>query len=116
MDIEELKRAVAGEIDAAYPGLAELSRKLHDNPEIAFEVLESDNRVDEINRHNIRTVEDEIRRTPDDVDYFILLMGVYRQLERIADHATNIAEDVLYFINGEIVRHRGKWFAETRKH
>jgi len=52
LDIDELKRAVAGEIDAAYPGLAELSRKLHDNPEIAFEEKRSAARLEDfLSRH-----------------------------------------------------------------
>jgi phosphate transport system protein len=34
------------------------------------------------------------------------LMGVAKSLERIADHATNIAEDVIYLATGAIVRHR----------
>jgi phosphate transport system protein len=53
-------------------------------------------------------VKDLIRQTPDRVEYLINLLLVSRYLERIADHSTNIAEEVVYMIEGEIVRH-GKW-------
>jgi len=77
---------------------------------LAFEVLATDSKVDEINRKIYQTVEDEVQKNPQDINYFIHLMGVYRQLERIADHATNIAEDVVYLTKGEIIRHRGRQF------
>ena len=43
---------------------------------------------------------------PDHVESLIHLLSASRHLERVADHATNVAEDVIYMIEGEIVRHR----------
>jgi phosphate transport system protein len=45
---------------------------------------------------------------PSRLDCLMPLLAVSRHLERIADHATNIAEDVIYLVEGEIVRHRGQ--------
>jgi len=73
--------------------------------EVAKWVCTSDDAIDDINRSVHKQVIEAIREHPDDVDRFILLLSVSRNLERIADHATNIAEDVLYMIRGEIVRH-----------
>ena len=42
------------------------------------------------------------------MECLIHLLQASRHLERIADHATNIAEDVIYMINGEIVRHHAE--------
>jgi phosphate transport system protein len=53
-----------------------------------------------------KTVEEEIIKEPQEVEYYINLLGVSRYLERIADHATNIAEDVVYLVEGQIVRHQ----------
>ena len=50
---------------------------------------------------------DEIQRNPKATEYDINLLRVTPNLERIADHATTIAEDVIYLVNGEIIRHRG---------
>lgn len=73
--------------------------------DVAKWVCTSDDAIDDINRSVHKQVIQAIREYPDDVDRFILLLSVSRNLERIADHATNIAEDVLYMIRGEIVRH-----------
>jgi phosphate transport system protein len=72
---------------------------------LAHEVRASDDAVDAIHRQMYAEVENSIRRDPDRAESLIELMGVSQNLERIADLATNIAEDVIYMIDGEIVRH-----------
>ena len=49
-----------------------------------------------------------MRSSPDAVEAGLSLFSATRHLERIADHATNIAEDVVYLAEGEIIRHRPK--------
>jgi phosphate transport system protein len=49
---------------------------------------------------------------PDAVEPGLSLFTAVRHLERIADHATNIAEDVIYLVEGEIVRHRPECWAD----
>ena len=48
-----------------------------------------------------------IKENPDRVEHLLSLMNIGRNLERIADCATNIAEDIVYLIEGDIVRHGG---------
>lgn len=64
---------------------------------------------DEVDQHN-RSIIDELIHTmqesPDMVEPGMSLFSATRHLERIADHATNIAEDVVYLAEGEIIRHR----------
>jgi len=74
--------------------------------DMARSVLEADDEVDDMNRAMFRQVQDKIRQHPDDAECLIRLLSVSRYLERIADHTTNIAEDVIYMITGEIVRHQ----------
>ena len=76
------------------------------DPELARDVCAADDEVDEMNRQLQKQVEEQIRALPERVDYLTQLLRVSRHLERIADHATNIAEDVIYMTVGEIVRHR----------
>jgi phosphate transport system protein len=72
----------------------------------AHQVRFEDDTVDEFHRAAFRQVQKQIQRQPESVEYLICLLTVSRNLERIADHATNIAEDVIYMIEGEIVRHQ----------
>jgi phosphate transport system protein len=73
---------------------------------LARQILEMDNEVDAMNRAMYCTVYELIRRRPEDVEVLLHLLSASRHLERIADHATNIAEDVIYMIEGRIVRHK----------
>lgn len=69
-------------------------------------VCDADDEVDEINRTMFAKVQDAIKRSPDRMEDLIRMFAISRSVERIADHATNIAEDVIYMTEGEIVRHR----------
>jgi CheY-like chemotaxis protein len=60
-----------------------------------------------IDRQTYPEVRAAIRERPDDMEALIRLLRVSQNLERIADHTTNIAEDVIYLAEGEIIRHSG---------
>ncbi len=64
---------------------------------------------DEVDRYNHDIIEELIatmRQSPEMVEPGLSFFSATRHLERIADHATNIAEDVVYLVEGEIIRHR----------
>lgn len=73
--------------------------------ELARKVLELDDEVDTIHSDNYRSFKDYVRNHPDSVDIVLNYLTVSRHLERVADLATNIAEDVIYLNEGSIVRH-----------
>ena len=73
---------------------------------MAHEVIPKDDEVDDLYREAYQYVLKQIRVQPDSVESLVSLLSIARNLERIADHATNIAEDVIYMIEGEIVRHQ----------
>ncbi|MEA2063093.1 MAG: phosphate signaling complex protein PhoU [Gemmatimonadota bacterium] len=72
----------------------------------AREVLPLDDEVDTINRQMFELVKKNVRKRKEDIELLLHLLMISRHLERIADHATNIAEDVIYMAEGEIVRHK----------
>lgn len=72
---------------------------------LAQNVCARDDEVDQM-KHAIRQkAEHLLRLQPEDLSALLGLLAVARNLERIADHATNIAEDVIYLIEGRIIRH-----------
>jgi phosphate transport system protein len=74
---------------------------------LANDVCEADEKVDDLHREAFTRVQEAIVRHPDQIESLIAFLSVSRYLERVADHATNIAEDVIYMLEGEIIRHRG---------
>ncbi len=73
--------------------------------DLAFEILAMDDEVDNIKHEAYDLIKEEMKKQPDCIGYLINLLLISRHLERLADHATNIAEEVIYLIEGDIVRH-----------
>ena len=74
--------------------------------ELAKEVIELDDRVDAINRNMYDEMETLMRENPDYIKRAIQTLSCSRNLERVADLATNIAEDVIFMVEGDVVRHQ----------
>jgi phosphate transport system protein len=82
-----------------------LDALVNSDTELAQKVRESDDAVD-IQRRTIEgQIEKQIAKDPANTEGLLRLGSVARHLERIGDMATNIAEDVIYMVEGEIVRH-----------
>ena len=73
--------------------------------DLAFNVVMMDDEVDHIKSEAYDRIKQAMSKHPDKIGYLINLLLISRHLERLADHATNIAEEVIYLIEGEIVRH-----------
>lgn len=78
------------------------------NSEMARQVCSEDDKVDEMNRQLIDQLIEYMHKSPDQLDALLHLFSAVRQVERVADHATNIAEDVVYLVEGIIIRHARK--------
>jgi phosphate transport system protein len=77
--------------------------------DLAYRVISQDDLVDGLNVQVIDEITKLMEGKPAWVTPGLHCFSAARHLERIADHATNIAEDVVYMVNGVIVRHRRDW-------
>ena len=75
------------------------------NDVAAHEVCAADKEIDEINREVFHHARRAVIQKPALFESLLQVMHIARHLERIADHATNMAEDLIYMIEGRIVRH-----------
>jgi phosphate transport system protein len=83
-----------------------LDALVNTNAQLAEAVYARDDAVDRM-KHEMRIrIEEAARRQPGLMGRLLKFLAVSRNLERIADYSVNIAEDVIYLVNGTIVRHR----------
>jgi phosphate transport system protein len=75
------------------------------DPDLADGMRGTDDEVDALHRQAYQNIAAAIRDNPQYTDQYINLLNLSRHLERIADHAVNIAEDVIYMARGDILRH-----------
>lgn len=81
--------------------------------EFARRIITMDAQVDRLNCEIIEVLQTIMQQTPALVPPGLHCFSAVRSIERIADHATNIAEDVVYLVEGDIVRHRIHKSSET---
>ncbi|MCS6771409.1 MAG: phosphate signaling complex protein PhoU [Kiritimatiellae bacterium] len=86
-----------------------LDALINQDAQLAREIWLSDDTVDNLNRKLLDEVEEDLAARPNELRSLLALTSISRTLERIADHATNISKDVIYMIEGDIVRHRSRF-------
>ncbi|MBD3225022.1 MAG: phosphate signaling complex protein PhoU [Caldithrix sp.] len=72
----------------------------------AYEVRKADDEVDRLHRDVYRIVAQAIENDPAKTHIFLQYISISRYFERIGDLATNIAEDIIYLVEGRITRHQ----------
>jgi phosphate transport system protein len=85
---------------------------VHLDVRTAREVCLQDESIDNLNRIIIEELTKLMQARPELVEPALHMFSASRQIERIADHATNIAEDVVYLVQGEIIRHRNRFSSD----
>jgi phosphate transport system protein len=108
-------------VPAALPTMAEKTMALLRASMEAFAALDvpkaravcrADDEVDRLNDEAIEELVAAMKASADAVESGVSLFSVVRHLERVADHATNIAEDVVYLAEGNLIRHHPEALAE----
>jgi len=85
---------------------------VHMDVHLAHKIRAEDDEVDAINRDMYNRVKDLLVSNPEQINCVMHAVSAGRHLERIADLATNIAEDVIYLVDAEIVRHTPEVYEE----
>ena len=80
------------------------------NEKLAKTVIESDDKLDQLNFDNHKILIDVMKQNPDNIEPGIALLVMSRQLERLGDHCTNIAEDVFFIVEAHLVKHKYEKF------
>jgi phosphate transport system protein len=83
-----------------------LDALMNQDANLAYEVCKTDDEVDKMKKDLQSIFAKEVVEKSSETEPLIDLFLISRHLERIADHATNIAEDVIYMVTGQIPRHR----------
>jgi len=94
------KRMLKNAIDAFIGG----------NPVLAKEVILTDDIVDKLNAENHQILKSIMKQNPDNIEGAVALLVISRELERLADHATNIAEDVFFIVEAQMIKHKYEKF------
>jgi len=96
------------------PKMAEITQQMlrhaldgfiHNDPALAEKVLKQDDQIDELNKKMTRDVLQVMKKNPEMMEGGLVLIRVSRNLERVADLATNIAEEVIFIAKARLVKH-----------
>ncbi len=71
-------------------------------------IFKQDVKVDKVNKNVNTIIADLISRKPDDIKNYLNLLSVIRKLERVGDQAKNIAEEIIFYIEAKVIRHKKK--------
>lgn len=99
VDISQMAQITKGMLRDAIDGF------IHHNATICRAVLRNDDIIDDLNKKAVHDLIEMMRRTPDRIEQALEFIRVSRNLERVADLATNIAEEVIFMAEARVVKH-----------
>ncbi|HVO74931.1 MAG TPA: phosphate signaling complex protein PhoU [Ignavibacteriaceae bacterium] len=98
--IKIVKEMLKNAIDSFINGDAKLAQK----------VIETDKILDAYNKENHQILINIMKENPNNIEPAVALLVICRQLERVGDHATNIAEDVFFIVEAQMIKHKYEKF------
>jgi phosphate transport system protein len=83
---------------------------INGDPKLAQKVIETDKILDGYNRENHQILINIMKENTKNIEPAVALLVICRQLERLGDHATNIAEDVFFIVEAQMIKHKYEKF------
>jgi phosphate transport system protein len=99
LHIEEMSQQARKMINTA------LQCFINEQPDKAYDVLKADEEVDSLNKTNYKQFIKMAKNEPESINKYLDLIFISKSLERIADHATNLAEEVIFMTTASEARH-----------
>jgi phosphate transport system protein len=106
--VELLKRVKLDEMSTNVKGMVRktIDSFVNNDNSLAIEVIKSDDVVDNYERNIFYTLIDEMEKDNSLIKPCAYAISLLRHLERLADHSTNIAEEVVFLLESKIIKHR----------
>ncbi len=79
---------------------------IENDAKLAQKVIGTDTILDNYNIENHKLLIDIMKKSPDNIEAAVALLVICRQMERLGDHATNIAEDVFFIVEAQMIKHK----------
>lgn len=79
---------------------------IDNDAKLAQKVIGTDTILDNFNIENHKLLIDIMKQSPDNIEAAVALLVICRQMERLGDHATNIAEDVFFIVEAQMIKHK----------
>lgn len=79
-----------------------------ENSDIARSVFSQDTKLNEINKAAFKIITQYCKEHPDNIEQALHLLTCIRKLERAGDHSTNIAEEIVFYVEAEVLKHEKK--------
>ncbi|MFA6978169.1 MAG: phosphate signaling complex protein PhoU [Ignavibacteriaceae bacterium] len=87
---------------------------IQNDPKLAEKVIRTDDELDAFNAENHKILIEIMKEDKENIDSAVAFLVTSREMERIGDHATNIAEDVFFIVEAELIKHKYEKFLFTQ--
>lgn len=81
---------------------------INEDTTLARKVFQLDELLDEINLDANKTIATYIKSNPDNIEAALYVLSIIRKLERVGDQAKNMAEEIIFYIEAKVLKHRSK--------
>jgi len=77
----------------------------NENSRMAISIFAKDSLIDEVTADSNKVIADYIIKHPDEVDEALNMHNIIRKIERMGDHSSNIAEEIVFYIEAKVLKH-----------